>query len=434
MAAPDNILQQVTTYAKAELAKLINSFAFINLANKRFKNFQNEEPGNLGDTITFDLTPRFISYNGLVITNQPSAQRVQELSVTQANNISAAYTDQQFIFNVDDYMDRFGDSAAEELGSLIESDIARNVISGVRINDPQNANYGQIQNNSGPYRFYGDGRTAINSYGQLAKALSNFRAYGAAKKNPVGIIPIDNVSDIVNSGLSQFALDRNNETAMSWMLGRFSGCDWNESNLLPIHEAGNVGNDDTTLTVVSTNDPTGANITQITFSGATPSDLDAIKSGDLIQFNDGVSGKTNLRFRTFIGHAISSQPVQIRALDDAEADGSGNVTINIFPALVSQPNQNQNLNVPLQAGMQVSVLPSHKAGIIMSGDPLYLAMPKLPDLDPYNTVEVVDRDSGASMRHYWGSLFGQNVRSYVRDAIWGSTLIPENCMRIAFPL
>lgn len=84
--------------------------------------------------------------------------------------------------------------------------------------------------------------------------------------------------------------------------------------------------------------------------------------------------------------------------------------------------------------MQVTPLPSHRAGLIYSGDQFYLAMPQLPDESPFTTVNTQDKDSGASIRHYFGSQFGQNVRAYVRDSIWGSTLVPENSMRLIFPL
>lgn len=436
MAVPNNVLTQVITYQKAELAWLLNAFCGISLANKKFQNFQ-DKTANLGDTVSFDLAPRYITYNGLVITQQPSVQRVQNLVCSQAANTSAGYTDQQFLFNVRDYMDRFGEAAMKELGSAIESDVLKNVVSGVRINDPQNSNFGSLQTSSGPYRFYGDGVTAINSYGQLAQALANFRDYGAAPNKVRGLLPMTVVPGIISTGLQQFVGGRNDKIAMSWELGRFSECDWYQSNLLPIHVSGTIGDTaapNNIMTVVSTNDPTGANVTTITFTEPTGgTDASAIKAGDLFQFNDGVSGKPNMRYLTFIGHQVSAQPVQFRATADA-ATVAGSVTVSIFPALVWAQNQNQNLNNTIQAGMTVTPLPSHRAGLIYSGDQLYLAMPQLPDESPFTTVNLVDKDSGASIRHYFGSQFGQNVRSYVRDSIWGSTLVPENSMRLIFPL
>ena len=440
MTTPVNVLQTVQTYQKAELAWLLNEFVGINIANKKFKNF-NDLTANLGDTVTFDTTPRYISYAGLQITEQPSVQRVQSLICSQAANVAAAYTDQQFIFNVRDYMDRFGMSAMKELGSLVESDILRNFISGVRVNDPQNANFGSLQVNSGPFRFYGDGVTPINSFTQLAQSVANFEDFGAASHKMMAILPVANIPAIVGSGLNQFAMRRNDELANSWELGKFANADWYESNLLPVHVSGTIGNTaapNNVMTVSVIGDPTGANVTSLTFTyPGSLTDANAVKAGDLFQFNDGVSGKPNMRFLTFIGHSVCSQPVQFRAIADA-ASVAGSVTVLIQTingvGLVWAQNQNQNLNNAIQAGMTVTPLPSHRAGCLMSGDQFYMAMPRLPDESPFTTSNMVDADSGASIRHYFGSQFGQNNRAYVRDVVFGSTLVSENSLRYAFPL
>ncbi len=375
------------------------------------------------DTVTFDLPPRFTTANTLVATFQPSVQRVQSLTVDQAKNVSTDYTNQQWIFNLEpmDYMQTFGKSAIEELSATIESQVAENCILGHA------------------YRFFGDGVTQINSYGQLANALAFYRNYGAPKGNLKGYLSDLAVPNIVNSGLNQFAIDRNNDDAQSWMVGNFRNCDWYESNFLPVHTAGNVGEDGLTLTVVSTNDPTGTNITQLTCSGASASDLDAIHANDLMYFIDGVSGQPNLRYLTFIGHKVSGNPVQIRATGDAASNGGGQVTFNISAGsagqgLTSVANQNQNILYNIVAGMQLKVLPSHRRGLISGGNALYLAMPKLPDEDPFKTVSESNPETGVSMRIYYGSLFGQNQRGMVHDCIWGSTAVDEYQMAMIFPL
>ncbi len=437
---PANILQTVQTYQKAELGWLLNEFYAIHETNKKFKNF-NSLTANLGDTVTFDTTPRFISYAGLVITEQPSVQRVQSLVCSQSWNSSQGYTDQQFIFNVREYMERFGMAAMKELGTRVETDILKNIVSGVRINDPQNSNFGALQFNSGPFRFYGDGVTPINSYTQLAQAVANFEDFGAAMHKLQGVIPTVAYPGIVGTGLNQFAMKRNDETSFSWDIGDFAGCDWFKSNLLPTHVSGTIGNTaspNNQMTVVSTNDPTGENVTSITFTEPTSgSDANAIKAGDLFQFMDGVTGKPNMRFLTFIGHVPCNQPVQFRAIADA-ATVAGAVTVQIQTingvGLVWAQNQNQNLNNTITAGMKVVPLPSHKAGVIHSGDQFYLAMPTLPDQSPFTTSNLQDPDSGASIRHYFGVQFGQNNRAYVRDIIYGSCMVAENSMRLIFPM
>lgn len=442
MTTPLNTLQTVQLYIKTELAYLSNTFWGIENANKSLEEF-NDRPGNLGDAITFDTTPRFISYDGLVITQQPSVQRVQTLICSQAKNVSMGYTDEQYIFNVRDYMREFGTAAAEELGTAIESDILLNIVSGVVGINPNSSAYNQPQIHSGPYRFFGDGVNPINSYQQLAQAWANFVAYGAAKHKRRAVVPVNLIPAIIGTGLNQFAPERNDEIATSWELGRFAGMDvdWSSSNLLPLHIAGTIGNataPNNVMTVVSTNDPTGVNVTQITFTEPTSgTDANAIKAGDLFEFNDGVSGKPNMRFLTFIGHRPTSLPVQFRATADA-ATVAGTVVVNIETingvGLVSAQNQNQNINNVIQAGMTVTPLPSHQAGWMDAGDAFYLAMPKLPLQSPFETVYYRDPDSGAGIRHYWGTQFGMDNKAYVRDNVWGSTLVAEDSMRLIFPM
>lgn len=413
---PTNILQQVITYNESNLALLLNSFCFISTSNKKFQRFNDDVPKNLGDTVSFDLPPRFTTSNSLVVTFQAAVQRVQQLTVDMQGSTAYEFTAQQFIFNVRDYMDKFGKSAMAELGTQVEADIA-----------------GLCE--TAPYRFYGDGVTPINTYLQLAQALAFFRNFGAAKDNTKGYLSDLTFPAIVNSGLNQFTENRGNREAMSWEIGEFSNCEWYQSNLLPTHTSGTEGNAGSVLTVVSTTQDSNGGVISITFSGCSAaSDADSVKQYDSFQFSDGVAGKTNLRFLTFIGHKISQCPVQFQATADAASTGGSQVTVTITPPLQAAAGQSQNINTAIVAGMQCTVLPSHRCGLIMAGNPLFMAMPRLPEEVPYPTSVAMDPDSGASIRMYFGSLFGQNQRGVVHDCVWAKTLVPEYSLKIALPL
>ncbi len=435
---PNNILVNVQTYQKAQMAWMLNQCVAINLANKKFVDFQNRT-ANLGDTVTFDLAPRATAMNGLILSPMPAVQRQESLICSQAKNTSMAFDNSQLLFNVDDYMDRFGKSRIMVLANTIEEDILKTITGSMRVNNPKSPNYGNLVNpRSGPYRFYGDGTRNISTYQELAQAMADFRDYGHASYDEVGIVPVIAEPAICGSGQNVFTLDRNNRTAEKWEIGDFSGFRFTRSNLLPVHYAGTVGQSTTgggnILTLISTNDPTGTKITELTLSGASASDAHAIKQGDLIQFMDGVSGHPNIRFRTFIGQAISGQPVQNRIIEDAESNGSGNVTIKLAFPLVSVANQDQNLSHALQPGMQIKVMNSYRAGVIMSGNPLYLAMPRMSDTRPFDNVTTTDEETGVSMRNYWGYVFGQDQNIFAWDQIYGATFIGENGMILAFPL
>jgi len=349
---PTNVLQTVQTYNDSALALLLNSYAFIGTANMKFKDFDKIEK-NLGDSVTFDLPPRFTTANTLVASFQAAEQRAETLTVDQAANVSYEFSAQEFIFNVRDYMEKFGKSAMAELGTKIEANVA-----GVA--------------ETAPFRFYGDGTTSISSYSQLASALAFFRDFGAAKDDTRGYLDNITVPGIVNSGLNQFVPQKNEREMMSWELGKFSRCEWYESNLLPIHTAGTEGQQGSTLTVVSTTKNGDGAITSITFSGTNAaSDADSVKQNDSFQFSDGVSGQPNMRFLTFIGHNESQSPVQFRATADAASTAGSQVTVSIDPPLQPSSGADQNINNDVAAGMQCTVLPNHRCGLIYSGKALF---------------------------------------------------------------
>lgn len=422
----NNILQQVQTYQESSLALLENLTCFVATSNTKFKEFQNET-ANLGSTVTFDLPPRFTTTSGLVASWQAANQRVLQLSCSQASTTSFSVDDQQRLFNLEanDYIEVFGKSAVAELATYIDSDIALNAVSGV-----VDQSTGQTNSYSGPYRCFLDGQTALTSYQQLAQAIMLFKNYGSVKEGIKVYLPDTIVPGIVGNGLNQFAPNRNNDIAMSWEVGSFGTppVEYYQSNLLPEHVAGTAGLDGLNLTLTGVDDPTGQNVTQLTFSGAPVSDVNAVFAGDILTFSG-----TN-RYLTFIGHAVSANTVQVRVLSDAASDSSGNVTISIFPALNWAGGANQNLSMALIPGDEATVLPSHKAGLIVGGKGLFVAMPKLPDQVPYPTASKADDATGVSIRLCYGSVFGQNQQGFIYSAIWGSTLVPEYSMRLAIPL
>jgi len=416
MPLPNNILQNVQTYNKADLAYLQNINCFVSTANTKYRDFQKANPANLGDTITFDKPPRFYANDGLVVNFQGVEQRVQSLVVDQAKNIGIDISAQQLIFNLEDYMDRFGRAAINELGAVIEADIA-----------------GICE--TSPYRFYGNGVTPINSFNQLAQMLAFFRNFGAAKNDTKCYLSDIIIPDIVGSGLNQFVPQGNEELRNSWELGAFAKCMWYSSNLLPEHIAGSEGQAGSTLTVVSVTTNTDGAVITITFSGTSAAnDADSVKIYDRFQFQDNVSGHPNLRFRTFEGHFPSACPVQFKATANAGSTAGSQVTVSIDPPLQAVVGKNQNITQQIVAGMQVKVLPSHRVGMVQSGNQFYVAIPPLPDCDPFMTSVEQDPDTAVALRMYTGAQFGQNLYGTVHDAIWGKTQVSDNAMAVIFPL
>jgi hypothetical protein len=416
MALPNNILQNVQTYNKADLAYLQNINCFVSTANTKYKDFQKANPANLGDTITFDKPSRFTANDGLVVQFQGVEQRVQSLVVDKAKNIGIDVSAQQLIFNVEDYMDRFGRGAIDELGAVIEADVASIC-------------------ESAPYRFYGNGVTPLSSFNQLGQMLAFFRNFGAAKNDTKAYLSDIIIPDIVGSGLNQFVPAGNEELRNSWELGAFSKCKWYTSNLLPVHVSGSEGQAGVTLTVVSVVQNADGAITAITFSGTSaPSDASSVKLYDRFEFQDNVAGQENIRFRTFIGHIPCACPVQFKATAAAASTGGSQVTVAIDPPLQAAVGKNQNITRQIVAGMQVKALPSHRVGMVQSGNQFYVAIPSLPDCDPFMTSVEQDPETAVSLRMYTGAQFGQNLYGTVHDAIWGKTQVSDNSLAIIMPV
>jgi hypothetical protein len=439
----DNILEQVQTYQRSSVGILQNLCCLVSTWNTKFKDFEKVQ-ANLGSSITFDTPPRATTAVGLVAKWQTAVQLVETLICDQAFNSSFTVTAQQRIFNLekgeDEYIEVFGKSFLTELANEVEGNLGLNFISAVPVmvvnEDGENVPTGELHTESGPFRYFGDGTTQLTSFNQLAQMIMLFKNFGAVAHGIKVYLPDTVYPPIVGTGLNQFAPERNNEMAMSWEVGSFGSppVKYYQSNLFPIQYAGDVGNEAIVLTLVSTNDPTGKNVTQLTFSGAPASDANAIMSGDMFRFNDGVSGFNNLRYLTYTGHKVSANPVQNRAVANAGSNAGGLVTVNLAWPLNWAGGAFKNLNQALQPGMQVSFVPSHRAGLIIGGDAGYIAMPKLPDQRPFDSASEYDPETAVSVRMSYGSLFGKNQKGIVYDEVHGSMAVKQYCMRIIIPL
>lgn len=416
MATPSsNSLVQVQTYQRSGLGALYNQNPWINTSNMKFKDFQTLI-GQLGTTVNFDLPPRFVGVNSLIANFESAAQRLQPLSVTEQFSVSYSFSAQQLIFNVEDYMQQFGLGAVVQIGNTVGASVAQNSL-------------------SAPFRLFGDGRTAINSYQQYSQALANFRNFGDPGYPTCVYVDDVSIPAVIGSGLQQFATDRNNDIANSWELGKFSNAEFYSTNLLPVHMAGAYGQGAGITLTITAISPDG---TTITFSSAGGAEAVALAKYDILTLDpQGVAG---LYFLQFTGYQPSAQKVQVRVQENASGSGGGAVTATVYPPLVSAvddpTNSSKNINLSLAdlVGVTATIAGNHRRGLITGGAAMFLAMPRLPDMDPFPTGNETDVKSGVSMRQYYGSQFGQNVQAMVHDVIWGSTAVPEYTMGIAYPL
>ena len=346
---------------------------------------------------------------------EAAVQRLQPITVDQQFSVSYSFSAQQLIFNVEDYMQQFGLGAIVQIGNTVGANVALNA-------------------ETVPFRCFGDGRTAINSYQQYAQALANFRNFG--DPGYPTCVYVDDVSmpAVIGSGLQQFVTKRNEDIANSWQLGSFSNADFYQTNLLPIHMAGAFGQGaGVTLTIASIS----ADGTTISFTSSGGTEAQALVKNDILTLDP--TGVAGLYFLQFTGYQQSSQKVQVRVTANAASTG-GAVTATVYPPLVSavdSPTDNtKNINLSLAdlVGVEATVVGNRKCGLITGGQALFLAMPRLNEMVPFPTANETDSKTGVTMRQYFGAQFGQNIQAMVHDIIWGSTAVPEYTMQVAYPL
>ncbi|WP_299079150.1 hypothetical protein [uncultured Paraglaciecola sp.] len=409
-----NVVVNVESYTQASLALLSNTNPFIKLTNKKYKHIEGI-PGQRGTTALFDEPPTVDYVPSLAFGTFGSyTQKSVPISVEKEGSIPLGTPELEKLFNidVDNYMTPLAKSGVVTLGTKVGKDVALNC-------------------KEHTYLTYGDGTDSIQSYQSLDQAIENYRDAG----NPItdemcGIIPMTACPKIIGNGLTQFAPSRNDEIANSWELGEFAGVKWYKSNLLPRHVAGTVGDQATVLTVVSIN----AAGTQLTLSGAANSDANAIKKYDILTFSDGISGQPDMRYLTYFGSEETNSVVQVRAQSDVASDETGEVIIDIFPALISTSgDRDSNINNAVTAGMQMTAKKSHVCGLLFAKSAFMLAMPKLVDTSPYENSTMTDPSSGISLRTYNGYFPQTAVKGFVQQVAWGSRLADRYGMRLAFP-
>lgn len=423
-----NNFQQVELYLSAMLPLLENLDPIYSLANKQFDNFSNIE-FSYGGSVSFDLPNRFQVVNSLDVTGVASAinQRKQNLVVDKSWSGTFSVNSTEFWqYQTEDWIPKYGRSMVAEIGSKFGKDVS-NVAKDYT------------------YRTFGDGVTPLNSVKQIHQIIANYRNYGSAAGQLKMILPDIIIPDIVNDGLNQFVLNRNEEYANSWELGSDTQCKYYKSNFLPTHNAGTAGNNTDPLTITNIIDatgPSGETASQLTIDGITV-DAGAFQTGDIITLDPNanytpVLSGASARFLTFIGHELSSQKVQVRVLADADAV-AGTATVTVFPRLVSDAtNSDQNVNFDITSvtggnPMEASALPDHVCGVIWSANPVYCATPKLPQILGFDSSSQIS-STGVGMRLTAAGNVETGVNQWVWNLNYGYSAVDEYMMRIAIPI
>lgn len=440
----NNIFQNVQLWRVLDAAEsgwLLNSHWYVSHTNRKFDGFDKDFKGyNLGSVITFDRIPSTITTRSLTPVATPMEAPKLSLAIDNFSSNTLSFSTFESIFYPIDVVNSLTSEDLDD--SFIDNYLKKQLPSGSLsiLTDVEKDIATKYSDNC--YRFYGspiangiNGAGLINTFTELATATTRFRLTGVTQgANIEAVLPEGVENAIIGSGLSQFALRRNDDLAESWFLGMYKNVEYGFSNLCPLHYSGNVGNNDTVLTVVSTNDNTGANITQITCTSAgAPNDPDAVKANDFFEFLNGVGGLPNVQRVTFLGKYPQPVPTQFRVSVDAATSG-GTIVLNLKEPLRAI-GLNKNISTNIVAGMQLRALRDHRIGLMISGNPLYFAMPsKYPDGIQFPTHTWDTKDTEISLYRSIGRDWNTQQSQVFTQAIWGAASENLNIMGLIFPV
>jgi hypothetical protein len=318
------------------------------------------------------------------------------------------------------------------------------------------------------YRFYNPGINytangavinTISSQAVYQRMISAFRTYGAVLDKTIFLCDEFTSSELCSQALSLFTLNRNDDIAGKWELPMQNGSSLFQSNILKQHVSGDIGNAVVSgapilLEVNQVLTAADGGVSQITFNsltgGSFPVSATGARASDVFQFVDNVTGFPNLRYFTHgYGYTPSGAPVQCNVTQDA-ASTSTAITLNFTPALyfddITVPGMNKlkvNINAKIVPGMRAQLMPSHTVGCVMSGQPIYIAAPKIPnDWNVYAknmniqtnvSANEMNLETGVSILLQAGGTFPDPTLAHVATIQYGIAGIPEQMMRVLLP-
>lgn len=451
--ATDNQLFQVSTLQETATGILQDTTPQLSpaISNWKFEGYQNW-PAQRGPTINFKKPSKARTYREYPTQStpiDPIEERIQPLTVNLVTTTSFAFEPLESTFF--DYKQiaqqhlrtcalAIGTDAAMDVNKIIESST---------------------------YRFYSPGIsytsstpviTRLGSTGSYMDMMAEFRSYGFVPDKAVFLCDFKTSSALCNQALTLFTVNRNDSVVKSWELPMLNNTSLYQTNILQPHISGAIGDavssgNPVLLQVQTVTTQSDGGVSQITFQPVTgnfPVSTTGAKANDVFQFVD-VSGAPKVRFLTFNSFVGTDLPVQCRVTQDAASTATA-ITLNFSPALYFNDGSvsgydrlKDNITAKIVAGMQVQIMPSHRVGLVMSGQPIYIAAPKIPttanlfvqqgvNINYNMSANSMDQETGVSILLQAGTRFPSTTMEWFATMQYGVTAIPEQMMRVLLPL
>lgn len=318
----DNDILTDDVLAKEALMIVENNLGITKLIKRRYEGRFAREGGKIGDHIGIRKPVQWSGREGEVMEPEGAQERSVTLKIDRLIGQDLSFSNVDLTLKIDMFRERYLDTACARIANMIDQAVCRQ--------------YVNIPNYTGTP---GTTPTSLDSFFDASVLMSNFGVPGRGRSMVVS--PRVEAS-IVNAlkGLFQSAtaLSKQYETAM---LGHVIGFDWIMDQNISLHTVGLLGG----TPLVTTASQSGSTINTNGWTATTGK----VKQGDIVGFSatDAVNPMSKDDTGALRGFVVTS---------DTLADGSGNMTIPIFPTMeFSGPYQN------------VSALPAANAPVTIFG-------------------------------------------------------------------
>lgn len=350
------------------LLRFVNENPFLRTGSRNVQSDFQMSGYKIGDTVNIRKRNRFLGGDGQVAQAQQVQEQSEVLTINHQFWTTMEYTSKDLTLAIDDFDERYIGPMIDRITTQMEFAIASQA--------SLNLNF-----------FVGTAGTPLNSFASVDAANVKMRTMAVPQMGKDSYVATTNAdAGSLRSALANFFNPTFNEDiTQRAALGRLGVFDMFESQNINRQVAGSPGAGPITTTADV------ASGSSIPMTGFTINTIVA-QPGDLFS----VAGVQDINP---LNYQASGYNMQFVVTAQATSDGSGNATIQVAPAIISDPgNANRNVSNVIASGSVVTFVPSHNDNLAYISKGLDIVCPPLQQLDvPYSTIKT-DKELNVSIR------------------------------------
>lgn len=355
-----------------------------------------------GDTINVRLDNFFVGQRGDTVIAEDIVEASIPLSIAPLYSVPIAYTPTDLQRKIVDFSEEILEPAVRRIISMMNSDIALNGLTQI--------NY-----------VVGDTTAPVNSYKALdaVRPVMSKLAMDPSYKR-YSVLSFDDAHELRSNATIQnsFVSPLNKEVTEESMLGRLAGMDiMEDQNIVNF-----IGGTKAIQSPASDFQVVSFTATTITIKNAVPSQTGVFLAGDMIQLPSSPA------YNQVTRQALSF-PMSFCVTQSANADGGGNVVLNIYPNIITNGPRQNITNAP-SANDVVKAVDNNTANYCYTERGLIAAIPPLERMDSPESYTFTDKSSGVSLRVSKTAEVLNNKNIMRLDAQMASTWVPQQAVRL----